>query len=114
MTELKIPTEHDHADLGRATTISRIRQGLQRRTGRRWSVSGGRGTAYGWIRVTVWGRGAHPMMTDEERGALGEALGLPPVHFQGYSNPDSSDYYREAVDRAEGRVPCVDAEPYWD
>lgn len=35
----------------RDEAIARIRAGLKKRTGRPWSVTGGRGTAWGWIRI---------------------------------------------------------------
>ena len=35
----------------RNEAISRIKAGLQRRSGKVWSVAGGRGTAWGWITI---------------------------------------------------------------
>lgn len=35
--------------MDRNETIARIRAALKRRSGRPWSVTGGRGTARGWI-----------------------------------------------------------------
>lgn len=37
--------------MDRNETISRIGAGLKRRSGKKWSVTGGKGTAYGWITV---------------------------------------------------------------
>ncbi len=46
---------------------------------------------------------------------LGELLGLDkPAHDQGESVGAQGDYYREYLDRAEGRTPSVIAQPYWD
>lgn len=39
------------ADNSRDTTIAAIRAALKRRSGRAWSVTGGRGTAWGWIKI---------------------------------------------------------------
>lgn len=124
----------------RDATIARIRTALRRRSGKAWSVTGGRGTAWGWIRVDAppvrrtWfyylpdGQIDQPgnylehdtgnptgHMGPDERAELGSLLGLDgPVHHQGHRIPASSDYYTEAVDRAEGRVPSVIGQPYWE
>lgn len=37
--------------MNRNETIERIRGGLKRRSGKSWSVTGGRGTAWGWITI---------------------------------------------------------------
>jgi len=37
--------------LNRDETIERIRAALKKKTGKTWSVSGGRGTSWGWITV---------------------------------------------------------------
>jgi hypothetical protein len=41
----------DYGDLSRDATIKRIRAALKKRSGKSWSVTGGRGTAYGWIEI---------------------------------------------------------------
>lgn len=99
---------------GRDETIKAIRQALRKRSGKAWSVTGGRGTAWGWIRITApparsTGYGA---MNDTDRAELSALLGKD-VHHQGESIPSSSDYYREAIDRANGRTPTVIGQPYW-
>ena len=125
----------------RDTTIAAIRAALKRRSGKQWSVTGGRGTAWGWIRIDApparctWGHrlkagatmnrpedyeeydtgepGGH--MSPADRAELGQLLGMEgPVHFQGVNIASGGDYYREYVDRAEGRQPAVVAQPYWD
>lgn len=54
-------------------------------------------------------------MTEADRLELGELLGLGGVVApDGVSVPDGHDYYTEFIDRAEGRRPRVQAEPYWD
>lgn len=126
-------------DLSRAAVIARIKAALERRSGKRWSVTGGTGTAYGWITVNApparrtweWRlkagaldypgnygehntgqRGGHS--SPEDRAELAKLLGLDGIHFQGLSIAASSEYRREYVDRAEGRVPRKIATPYWD
>jgi hypothetical protein len=37
--------------LGRSEVVKRIKAALKRKTGKSWSVHGGRGTGWGWIRV---------------------------------------------------------------
>lgn len=126
--------------LTRDEAIRRIRAALRQRSGKAWSVTGGRGTAYGWIkidapparrtehtqkrqgavterpedyeRVDTGEPGGH--MTAADRKELAALLGLDDVHFQGAKIPAGSDYYREYVDRSEGRTPSVRGEPYWD
>jgi hypothetical protein len=97
---------------------------LQERSGRTWNVTGGKGTAYGWItidappkrkRFTVGGDIGGYNMSLEDRARLAELLGLPrPVHFQGESIPASSKYYAKYIDRAEGREPSVIGEQCGD
>lgn len=128
----------------RDETIARIRAALKRRTGRPWSVTGGKGTAWGWIRIDApparrtWRSRPLPhnpggylpgkenwedydsgepggYMSPAERAELGAALGLDhPAHHQGVQVAASGDYRTEYVDRAEGRPPRCIAQPYWD
>jgi len=100
----------------RNETIGAIRSALRRRTGRAWSVTGGRGTAWGWIRIhaTPARRVGYGYLSDEDRAELGRALGLEKAHQQGVSIPAGHDYRIEYVDRAEGRTPSRIGEPYWD
>jgi len=96
--------------IDRDTAIKAIRAALRRRSGKAWSVRGGRGTAWGWITISSpparsadrWGT-----MTDAEAAELGELLGLGhPVHPQGQGIPAGSRDYRNFIDRAEGRTPA--------
>ena len=125
----------------RNETIATIRKALKARSGRAWSVTGGTGTAWGWIKIEAlprfrtWGHrlkaGAitqnpedyEPYDTGEpgrnmspaDRAELGKLLGLAgPCHSQGVSVPSSSEYCREYIARAEGRTPAKIAQPYWD
>lgn len=127
-------------DLNRDAVIARIRTALKRRSGRAWSVTGGRGTAWGWITVDVppakrtwrhrlkegatndgpgnWEEydtgqpGGH--MGPADRADLARLLGLDGIHQQGLMIAASSDYYREHIERAETGRSDVQAKPYWD
>lgn len=125
----------------RNETINRIRTALKRRSGKQWSVIGGRGTAWGWIRIDApparrtWGHrlkegvvtnrpedyeeydSGEPgrSMSPIDRAELGTLLGFDkPAHHQGVSIAASNDYWQEYIDRAEGRTPAKIAQPYWD
>lgn len=111
----------------RDEAIRRIRTALKARSGKTWSVTGGRGTGYGWItidapparRTANFDGGPrtsdfHGYMTLEDRAELARLLSVENVYAQGINIPASHDYRREYVDRAEGRTPSVIGEPYWD
>ena len=127
--------------MDRNETIKRIKAALKRRSGKAWSVTGGRGTAWGWITIDAppARRTAHSVlragaiydrpedyeerdtgepggsMTETDQKELGELLGLKaPVHCQGESIPAGHDYWQEYIDRAEGRTPSKVGKPYWD
>jgi hypothetical protein len=101
-------TERDEA-------IVLIRAALKRRSGKSWSVKGGRGTAWGWISISSppsrkvggW------QLSEADQAELSALLGRT-VHHQGVSVPASSEYRREFIARAEGREPEVVGTPYWD
>jgi len=40
-------------DTSRDAVVKRIKAALQKRSGKQWSVTGGRGTAYGWLQISV-------------------------------------------------------------
>lgn len=99
----------------RNTVIALIRAALKRRSGKDWSVTGGRGTAWGWITISAPPRRlVDGYMSREDCAELARLLALPRAHIQGVSVAASTAHYREFVDRAEGREPSVIAEPYWD
>ena len=126
--------------MDRNETISKIKAALKRRSGRPWSVTGGRGTSWGWITIDTppakrtrrwrlkpglpdWPENYEEYdsgqpggsMTAEDAKLLADLLGFDrPVHFQGCSIPASHDHWREYLDRAEGRKPAKIAEQYWD
>ena len=126
--------------ISRNDVMKAMKTALEKRSGRKWSVTGGAGTAYGWITIDApparrtWRHrlkagctydipenyegydsgqpGGNATPTD--LAELARLLGLESVHQQGVSIPASSQYYQEYLDRAEGRTPSVIAEPYWD
>jgi hypothetical protein len=98
-------------DLSRATTIATLRRNLRGRSARRWSITGGRGTSSGWVKISTSPTGS---MTADECQELAALLGLDDVHHQGYRIPAAHDYYREAIDRTAGLTPAKLAMPYWD
>lgn len=107
--------EAGETNLDRATTIKRIRTALQKRSGKAWSVTGGTGTAWGWITISAPPRRrVNGSMTEADAAELGKLLGKDAVHHQGESVPASDTYYAEYVARAEGRTPNVYGTQYWD
>ena len=101
----------------RNEAIRRIKAALKKRSGKSWSVTGGKGTAWGWITIHSLPskRDSFGCMTSEDREELGKLLGLEnQVHFQGVSIPAATDYREEYIARAEGRQPLVLGKPYWD
>jgi hypothetical protein len=132
---------NEHED--RNATIKLIRGALQRRSGKAWSVTGGRGTAWGWIHIDApparrtWKCREKPSATYEakwsdqweeydtgepghstgpaDREELATLLGVELSQVSGgVGVPASYEYRREYIDRAEGRTPSVIATPYWD
>lgn len=101
----------------RDDVIRIIRAELRRRSGKAWSVTGGRGTSWGWITITAppARREQYGRMSAADAAELGQLLGLGrPVHDQGESIPAGSDYREEYVDRARGLTPVRCGVPYWD
>lgn len=101
----------------RDEAIKAIRTSLKSRSGKTWSVTGGRGTAWGWITITAppKRRVEYGYMTNEDGEELAQLLSLDrPAHSQGISIPASGDYREEYVARAQGREPSVHGQQYWD
>lgn len=101
--------------MDRDDAIKAIKTALKNRSRKSWSVTGGKGTAWGWIKIQAPPKRLDgSRMSDEDRADLASLLGLSSVHGQGCMIAASSAHYREYVDRAEGREPAAIAEPYWD
>jgi hypothetical protein len=124
----------------RDETIRKIKTALHRRSGKVWSVTGGRGTAWGWIQIDAapsrctWSHRLKPdcddrpenyeefnsgkpgrSMSPDDRDELGKLLGLDgKAHHQGVSIAPGSDDRREYIERAEGQPVTKIAQPYWD
>lgn len=109
-TVTMLPTTEPES-LVRNDVMAALKRNLKARSVTRYSVTGGRGTAYGWICITKLGES---WMSDADRQELAALLGLDSVHQQGYKIPSSNDYYREALDRTAGRPVRKIATPYWD
>lgn len=101
--------------LERDEAIARIKAALKKRSGKPWSVTGGRGTSWSWIRISAPPKRLTEFgsLTPADQAELSQLLGKQ-VHHQGESIAASSAYRWEYVDRAEGNPPRVTGEPYWD
>ncbi|MGD9622180.1 MAG: hypothetical protein AB7G47_19330 [Mycolicibacterium sp.] len=106
------------APVDRDQTIAAIRAALRRRSGKSWSVRGGRGTTWGWITVSAPPRRCdkYGHMGEEDRVELAALLDIDAnrIGGDGAKIAASWDYRREYIARAEGRRPEVIATPYWD
>jgi len=101
----------------RKEAITHLRVALRRRSGRSWSVTGGRGTAWGWlcVRARPARRDHIGHMSQWDRVVLAQLLGFDnPVGSQGVFIASSDDHYHEYIARANGLQPYKIAEPYWD
>src|SRR4051812_30794614 len=100
---------------GRDTTIAEIRRALKARSGVAWSVKGGRGTAWGWIRISAPPARCNDFgsMNADDADRLAQLFGLDRGHHQGVSVPASTAHYREYIERANGR-PAEPTPAYWD
>lgn len=103
----------------RDQTIAAIKANLKTRTtsDTKWSVTGGQGTAWGWIRITTipsQRASKYSGMTEIQRKELAALLGLERVSDSGESIPSGSDYRQEYLDRSAGKTPSKIGKPYWD
>jgi len=101
--------------MDRDEAIKTIRANLRKRSGKAWSVTGGRGTGWGWIHISAPPkRRVNGCMTPEDGMELAHLLDLHRAVHQYESVPASSDYYREYVDRSAGVAPTIYGQRYWD
>lgn len=105
--------------MDRNETIKAIKANLQRRSNKTWSVTGGRGTSYGWLTISAPPKrlDQYGYMSLEDRAELSDLLGKTTcglVHQQGESIPNANDYYQEYLDRSAGITPTCYGKPYWD
>jgi hypothetical protein len=103
--------------MDRNEAMRKMKAALKARSGKSWSVTGGRGTSWGWISISAPPKrlDAHGYMTAADAAELGKLLGFDrPVHQQGESIAASTNHYLEYVARAEGRTPEVHGVAYWD
>jgi hypothetical protein len=103
--------------IGRNEAIAEIKAAFKKR-GLKFSVTGGRGTAWGWIHIDLM-PAEFKKLTDEQikvrYAELYTAIGMDRCRQQSSEGiPASSDYYREYIDRANGIEPTVIGVPYWD
>lgn len=100
----------------RNEAIEKIKAALQKRSGKQWSVTGGKGTSWGWISISAPPkRLVDGYVTQADQDELRKLLSLDRQSLhQGVSVPAGSDYRTEFVDRAEGREPRTHGQQYWD
>jgi hypothetical protein len=71
---------------GRTAVTKKMRQLLRQRSGKAWSVTGGRGTGWGWLTIDAPpARIDNGRMTSEDQAELALLLGETKVHCQGVS-----------------------------
>ncbi len=99
----------------RNAAIEAIKKALQKRSSKMWSVTGGKGTSWGWIYISSPPkRQVDGLMSEADGKELAALLGLEKPVYQHESVPASSKHRTEYVDRAEGREPRTYGEQYWD
>jgi hypothetical protein len=133
---LEFPNQQQ--SMSRNDVIATIKNALQKRSGKTWSVTGGKGTAHGWLKIdapparrtwhfeprlnlndeyTEYEDASKPFghMSPSDQEELKNLLGLERrVHHQGIQIPSGYDYYREYIARAKGHTPTTYGTPYWD
>lgn len=93
-------------------TTSAIKAALKARSSIKWSVTSARGSSYGWIEITAApARLVDGLVTMEDRAELGRLFGVAPM--QTITIPSQGDFYREYIDRAQGKTPSVIGKPNW-
>lgn len=109
------PLSVSAGSIDRNEAIKRIKAGLQTRSGKTWSVTGGTGTAYGWLHISAPPKRIDEMgrMTEADRAELSKLLNKN-VPMQYESVPSGNDFYAEYIDRAWGRTPSKYGTRDWD
>lgn len=102
---------------GRTAVTKEIKKALKERSGKEWSVTGDRGTAWAWINITAPKKRLidYGYMTDDDRTELAKLLGLSDqVHCQGVSF--SGQEWEQYLSRAKygQNIGFKNADPYWD
>ena len=100
----------------RNNTIQAIKAALKAR-GLKYSVTGGRGTAWGWITVDLMPAVFKTAAEEEIKAAyrkLAVDLKLTNNGYTSESIPAGGDYYTEYIQRAKGETPTTTGTPYWD
>lgn len=116
--------------LDRDLAIKLIRHNLKQRSGKTWSVTGGRGSAWGWITITAPpARRVDNELTPEDARELGDLLGLPEktvyrdlmpagtsnaAHSQGVDIADDREWYLHYIDASAGVESAHGTPRYWD
>ena len=100
--------------IDRDAAIAILKAELKARSGKAWSVTGGRGTAWGWIRVVAPPRRRDgSTMSAEDSADLAKLFRLDSAHDQGISIPASSAHRTEYIARLRGEA-FTTAQAYWD
>lgn len=98
----------------RSEVTKMIKGFLKARTGRDWSVTGGTGTAWGWLRITApKGRKVDFRATMEDQILLGLAMGCDWPQ-EAFSVASSDGHWLAALQRAAGLEVTGSEVPYWD
>jgi len=100
--------------MDRDEAITAIKAALKAR-GLRFSVTGGRGTAWGWISVKPMPATLKGLDHDARAAKYREVSQAFGLSGSGDVSIAASDAYRrEYLERAQGLQPTAIAEPYWD
>jgi hypothetical protein len=116
LTVPAVATVVEAGPIDRNSTIAAIKASLKARN-MNFSVTGGRGTTWGWITIDLMPATYKAFANDPDaiRAASRTMRGYFGLEGSQYINiPAGNDYYREYMDRAAGRTPIKLGKPYWD
>lgn len=115
MTNTKTTPKIAAAALSRTNLCKAMAAALRERSGKTWSVTGGRGTAYGWIRISAPPKRLDAgRLTNEDAAELAALLGKSEPIYYAELVPANNDYRQEYADRCCGLPPSVIGTPYLD